>query len=46
MSTGTLVVLIALRALLAWKIGSVVLRATGALVFAAGLAGVATRGIQ
>jgi hypothetical protein len=42
MSTGMLVVLILLGALLAWKIGSVVLRVTGALIVVAGLAGIAT----
>jgi metal-dependent HD superfamily phosphatase/phosphodiesterase len=44
MSAGMLVVVIGLGALLAWKIGSVVLRVTGALIVVAGLAGIATDG--
>lgn len=44
MSIGTLLVLVVVGALVAWKLGSIVLRALGLLLFALGLAGLALPG--
>lgn len=44
MSVGTLVAVIVVGALVAWKLGSIVLRLVGLLLFALGIAGLAIPG--